>query len=189
MRFNLKTLKICLVILCLLPFRAVGTPQLHGANFFMKEIVITSKVRGINIVLVDDDDFDRCKQYAWYINHLGYINHKSHTHGSIGIQRLIMNAPKGMVVDHIDGNPLNNQKSNLRICTQEQNTHNSKKPNTNKSGFKGVYFDKVLGKYRALIRINKKQKHLGCFKKAEDAAKVYDQFATQTRGIYSRLNF
>ena len=76
------------------------------------------------------------------------------------------------IVDHINHNPLDNRKSNLRICTNQENIFNSKIAKTNKSGVKGVYWDTSRNKWHAQICIDNKTKDLGRFTNIEDAIKV-----------------
>ena len=72
--------------------------------------------------------------------------------------------PKGLVVDHINGNTLDNRRSNLRVCTQSQNLMNSKKPSNNKSGFKGISWHKSSKSWQVYITANKKRIIGGYFK-------------------------
>jgi len=90
-------------------------------------------------------------------------------------------------IDHIDNNPLNNQRSNLRECTNQQNSFNKSKNKNNKSGFKGVYFDKYANKYKAQIQINNKVKHLGRFDTAEEAHEAYKKSALEYHGEFVRF--
>lgn len=107
----------------------------------------------------------------------------------MSMHRFIMDAPKGQQVDHINGNKLDNRKSNLRICSHSENLRNQRKPKDNKSGFKGVSWHKGAKRWCAEIRSNGKRHHLGYFDTAEDAAKAYDIAATLIHGDYARLNF
>jgi hypothetical protein len=85
---------------------------------------------------------------------------------------MIMNCPEDMMIDHIDHNPLNNSRSNLRICTNQQNQMNSGKSKNNKSGVIGVHWNKANEKWRAQITLNNKQIHLGLFDNFEEVCKV-----------------
>src|ERR1044071_1696611 len=84
----------------------------------MKLIPLTQS----KFALVDDSDFERIRQYKWYYNDGYAITY--HKGKRIRMHRLIMNAPDGVDVDHRDTNKLNNQKSNLRLCTTTQNNRN-----------------------------------------------------------------
>ena len=96
-----------------------------------------------------------------------------------------MNAPKGMVVDHINHNGLDNRKSNLRICTNQENICNCEIPKNNKSGCKGVYWAKDKNKWTVQVTINNKTIYIGRYTNLEEAIearkeaskKYYNEFA------------
>ena len=92
------------------------------------------------------------------------------------------------MVDHIDENKTNNNITNLRWATRSQNGYNKDMSKTNVSGFKGVTWIKGNQKYVARIKINGKNKHLGCFKTAEDASKVYEEKAKELHGEFYYKN-
>ena len=149
-------------------------------------------------ILIDDEDFDLISKYNWYV----YKPHKSTTYYSrathtikenknakIYIHRLILGVTDPSIfVDHIDGNGLNNQKLNLRICSQSENMRNMKKPISNKSGFKGVFYRKDRNTYAAAIVVKGKKHHLGHFKNKLDAANAYNQAAIKYFGEFAKLN-
>ena len=83
------------------------------------------------------------------------------------------------MIDHIDNNPSNNNVKNLRWATSSDNGCNQDKYKNNKSGYKGVSFNKPTNKYRALININGKLKHLGLFETAEEASVAYEAKAKE----------
>ena len=93
----------------------------------------------------------------------------------------------GKQVDHIDGNGLNNQKSNVRICTRSQNAFNRKLVSSN-SGRKGVTWHKTVGMWEAQIRKDGKNIYLGCFQDKENAATAYDIAAEKMFGEFALLN-
>ena len=138
-------------------------------------------------MLVDDWDYEILKVRKWREEISGYA-HARFNGKIILAHKIIIWCPKGMQADHIDGNKLNNQKSNLRICTQSQNQSNRNKPKNNTSGFKGVSWGKKSNKWQASIKKNNKDNYLGLFKNKEDAAKIYNKAAKEMFGEISYLN-
>jgi hypothetical protein len=100
-----------------------------------------------------------------------------------------MDAPLDKIVDHKDGNGLNNQKNNLRLCSYSQNSQNSKRPSHNTSGYKGACWSKGSNKWQAYIKLNGKCIHLGYFTCLLKAARAYDLKAKELFGNFARLNF
>jgi len=139
---------------------------------------------------VDAEDYDRLMKHKWTALYTGgkwYATRNDHGK-CILMHREIMKAPKGKVVDHIDGNGLNNCKSNLRICTQGQNLCNSR-PRGKTSVFKGVFYDKERGKYKAFVWENGATAVIGRYDDPIEAAKARDYRAVQLQGEYAYLNF
>lgn len=101
------------------------------------------------------------------------------------LHRYITQCPKGKYVDHIDGNRLNNVRTNLRICTNAENIRNRKAV---KGKYKGVHFSKKLNKWVAQITTNYKCKHLGCFGSEKEAALAYNEAAIELHGEFAYLN-
>ena len=149
---------------------------------------------GENEVYVDIEDFDSIKEYTWTCNKLGYVRTSysvNYKKTQIMIHRLIMNMTKddrNIYIDHIDGNPSNNRKYNLRIVTNQQNQYNATLAKSNTSGVKGVTFQKDTQKWRAAITINKEYKYLGEYTTKEEAIKVRQDAELKYYGDYSTLN-
>lgn len=146
------------------------------------------------IALIDDEDYPLISKYNWFVLKVGnrYYAQTTKYHNKknkhIYMHRLIMGSPKGMDIDHINHNTLDNRRPNLRICTRSQNHFNRLKyPSASK--YKGVSRIKSTGQWRARIKINRKEIHLGSFWDERDAAKVYDQAAQKYFGKYALLNF
>lgn len=152
----------------------------------MKQINLT---RGM-VALVDDDDYKSLLKYTWYFSSSGYAasstwDGKKNVHFTM--HRLLLNIKKGIFIDHIDNNKLNNQRSNLRKCTHSQNCMNTYFPK-GKSKYKGVAFLKKRNKWVAQITANGKYKYLGEFIVEEDAARAYNEAAIVLHGQFARIN-
>lgn len=152
----------------------------------MKEIPLT---RG-KVALVDDEDFERVAVHKWCYMTAGYAARSVHVSGKtkklIYLHRFLLQMPDGKRVDHKDGNKLNNCRSNLRLCTQQENMRNTKHYASNTSGHKGVSFDKTTGTWKAYISIDGKLIHLGRFPTAESAAEYRNAVAERTFGEFNR---
>lgn len=142
--------------------------------------------------MVDEEDFHRLIRYNWYADKDGYARANVKVKGrwtKVIMSRLILGCSPDKQVDHINGDITINCRSNLRICTRQQNGQNRKKPSTNKSGYKGVSWHKNSGKWRARITTNNKWISMGSFVNREDAAMAYDFAAIYFFGEFARLNF
>lgn len=162
----------------------------------MQEIKLTQGYQTI----VDDDDFQELSKFKWFAWKVtgGNIYAARHIDKNkiVKMQNYLMNPPAGRIVDHINGDSLDNRKENLRICTQAENNRNSRIRKDNKSGFKGVHLRKKIDGslvYTVMIGAgeeNGKQKnaYMGCYESARTAAKIYDMAAVMLWGHYAWLN-
>ncbi len=138
--------------------------------------------------IVDDEGYEWLNQWRWSIrNSRGrlYVTRSPGSHGKqirIWMHRLIMDCPYTMDVIHIHGDGLDNRRENLRIVTRSQNLRNCKTFKNSKSGFKGVIFNPVNGKWKAII-------NLGTFDTPEEAAKAYDEAIKKLFGPLAKPNF
>jgi hypothetical protein len=119
-----------------------------------------------------------------YVNYYGSTNTEDKHHYLL--HRYIMNNPINQVVDHKDGNTLNNRKYNLRICSRSDNCKNNKLSKRNSSGAKGVYWEKRLEKWMAAIVSNRKFKNLGYYDDFEEAVKARKNAEEQYFGEFIR---
>lgn len=137
--------------------------------------------------LVDNDDIERIFKHSWCMHTHGYAQCRSNKKILL-MHRFIMGAKPGQVIDHINGNKLDNRKKNLRFCTMSQNFANRPITISNSTGYKGVDWREERKKFRARIRINYKNIFLGYFDTAEEAAKRYNREAKRLFGEFALLN-
>lgn len=107
---------------------------------------------------------------------------------TVYLHRFIAGAPDYLEVDHIDGDPLNNRRSNLRLATKSENAQNRGASSLNKSGFKGVCWDSLNKKWRAQIETKGKNKYLGNFSTVEDAYAAYCAANAEMHGDFGRVS-
>jgi hypothetical protein len=142
------------------------------------------------VALVDDADFDYLNQWKWTAvrnKNTWYARRWVPLNKFAAMHRVVISAPDGSVVDHINSNGLDNRRANLRVCTATENKRNVGVYSNNRTGYKGVGWHKQKQKYTA--RIGKTSKHLGLFNTAEEAAHAYDKAAKEKYGEFARLNF
>ena len=142
---------------------------------------------GRGYAIVDDGDYDSLSQFLWS-NSSGYASRRDGDN-KFYMHREVVNANDGDIVDHINRDTLDNRRCNLRICDHAGNMANSKNRSHNKTGYRGVWYDKKRGKFAAAIRKNGKTVHLGRFEDAIDAANAFDDAARSEYGEYAVLNF
>ena len=127
----------------------------------MKEIILSGKTANRKSAKVDDDDYKKNNHLRWHMSDTGYAVRR-YNGETYRLHRLIMNCPEGMVVDHLNGDRLDNRKCNLRICTQLENAKNI-------HNVKGYCYDKAKKKY--MVRYNRK--YYGRYETEEEAKRAY----------------
>jgi hypothetical protein len=144
--------------------------------------------------LVDDKDYKSLSAYSWYEMHgyavriENYRDDKKMRGRIIRMHRLITKAPKDKYVDHINGNRLDNQRSNLRLVSPSENQYNRKIGKNNTSGYKGVHWSKSMSAWEANIRCQNKWTYLGKFENIQEAALAYNEAAKRMFGKFAVLN-
>lgn len=129
--------------------------------------------------IVDNEDFDSLNVFKWHTQTDGFNFYAARTDRTAGKRNIILHHAiigkpcKGMQVDHINGDGLDNRKQNLRVVTASQNQWNSKIRKDNVSGQKGVAFVKKEKSWVVHIQTNGKRKYLGYFHEKKDAIKAY----------------
>lgn len=143
--------------------------------------------------LVDSEDFETLASWSWFVVRK-FVARKwkfyaRRSDDCMGLHSFILKCPKGVDVDHIDGDGLNNRKHNLRICSESQNQMNRLNLTTNTSGFRGVVWDRRANKWKGTLTANKIRMHLGYFTDPIRAAKARDEAARKHHGNFAVLNF
>ena len=145
--------------------------------------------------IVDASDYEWLSQWRWVAREkrLGLIYayrnpyRRSGETGSFAMHRVILGLSKNdrLDVDHINRNPLDNRRANLRTCTHQQNTWNQPARRSNKSGHKGVYLHKASGLWHSRLMINGKSISLGYYHTPEEAHEAYRKNALLHFGEYA----
>ena len=148
--------------------------------------LFNQKKKKIGETIVDEDIYYKLKEYKWFKSKnyvCALIDNKI-----INLNRYVMDYTGQNIVDHINNNPLDNRKCNLRIVTPQQNNMNRKSTKDSSSKYIGVTFDKRNNKWKAFIKINGKSVHLGTYDNELDAGKERDIATREHYGEYGNLN-
>lgn len=155
-------------------------------------------IKGYNI-LIDDEDYERLKNFNYFLHKIDpkkpgliYFNRNVHIHGKRIwplLHRDIMQCTMfdGKVIDHINGNTLDNRKVNLRVSSHTENIWNQKLRTSNTSGVKGVSWSRRREKWQAQIMVNRKAISLGFYTDIEDARNAYAKASAELHGEFGRV--
>jgi hypothetical protein len=141
--------------------------------------------------LVSPEDYNMVCGFTWKLNKKGYV----FTGCNVSLHSMILHAPPGLMRDHINGDPLDNRRENLRLATPAENARNSSCRKNRRGGvrYKGVYKNTYYPTYVAKGTYMDDGKiitvHLGSFRNEEDAARAWDAWAKVNHGEFARLNF
>ena len=145
--------------------------------------------------IIDIEDYDLVSQYKWFSSYeKGNQSFYAKTNIKVGekttierLHRLILSAKKGEIVDHINGDTLDNRRCNLRFASAAENIRNSRRRSTNTSGFKGVWWNKQVNKWQADIKVLGKKIYLGRYDDPQDAHEAYCAAALKHYGEFANF--
>lgn len=160
----------------------------------MREVLLCGRKAAGRVTQVDDDDFETAIVHRWWVLESARVRHGPYAVmwqpgvGQVSMHRLLR--PQWALVDHWDGNGLNNQGVNLREATIAQNGANRRKQGSpSSSQFKGVTWHKGRYLWQASIMVNGQARYLGAFADEGTAACAYDTAAREAFGEFARVNF
>lgn len=145
------------------------------------------------VALVDSIDAD-LSDIRWNVNKNGRTHYAMHNnkksfcymHRVIMARVLGRDLQRGECVDHVDGDGLNNRRSNLRIASYGENQRNQRRNRANTSGYKGVHWNKLKNKWQARIQVNGNRITLGYFDDPKDGHEAYCKAANELFGEFAR---
>lgn len=143
-------------------------------------------LRSSDVALIDDIDSESVTAFKWHSEPHGHTRYvvrrlkRDRRRTRIYLHRFLMTPGPGFVVDHINGNGLDNRRANLRVCRQEENLRNRRQQT---SHYKGISWTK--GRFQVLVA----GKYIGRYATDIEAALAYDHAAKQMFGEFARLNF
>lgn len=174
--------------------------EIFGAHFDRREIELHGDYAKLPLhgregkfhgwAQIDQKDVDLVKDIAWTLDPRGYVaGRPPGFSNSTTLHRWLMLAGQkgGWVVDHINGDTLDNRRANLRLCSAAENAKNTRRAKNNSSGAKGVSLD-VNGKWRTRIWKDRKEIHIGTFDTVEEASAAYDKAAAELHGDFASPN-
>jgi hypothetical protein len=160
------------------------------------EFITIPLINSDEVTLVDVEDAEVVAPYRWRVNATGYVvttrrvSRDGLGPNSIYLHRLIMGEPRGLEVDHISRDRLDNRRRNLRPATRGQNASNTPANRTSVSGYRGVvWHGRGAKKWTARVQAEGRVYYLGYFNTAEEAARARDQKAQELHGDFVYLNF
>jgi len=156
----------------------------------MKLIKLGGKKYSLNAI-VDDDDFDRISKYKWSVHkkgncfyaHRGFVCNGKLKH--VLMHQEILNFPKDLDIDHINGNSIDNRKSNLRICLHQENAYNRRPNKDTETGYKDIHFVQKTHQFTVCITSNSKKHGIGNFKTLSEAIEAYNKAADKLHGEFA----
>lgn len=137
-------------------------------------------------VLLDHDFAKSLHDAVMWVSSHGYVRAYFKRRQEFYVHRFVMGLPAGKVIDHINGNKLDNRRSNLRICRQRDNVLNSRRRTDNKSAIPGVYWATRRQKWAAQINVDGRMVALGRFVSKDEAKQARLEAERKYHGEFAR---
>lgn len=174
---------------------ALSAPADRRAYSFSKTPVIAGEVANIPLTkgffaIVDVDDLPLVSRHNWQVLRVQKLAYAAADCNAILMHRLLLGLSKGdrQFVDHIDGDGLNNRRSNLRLANRSQNQWNRRSVGVGSSKFKGVSWVARKKRWAASIYVYNVRHCLGTYRDEREAAIAYNRAASKYFGEFARLN-
>jgi hypothetical protein len=171
---------------------SLGSSDPQESRGFLFSPTVTTFEIGDTFAILDAADLPKLAGYTWRLEKGRNTQYAVARHGKnlrTSMHRLIMGAASDRLIDHRNGDGLDNRRSNLREATHQQNTFNRAPMRGGKSKFKGLWWDQAKLRWRAAVRLDGKKHVVGSFLSEEEAARAYDAKAVELFGPFARLNF
>lgn len=169
--------------------KILGKPILRNENGQVIIELFNKKKEKTGETIIDENIYYDVIKYNWYLNNHGYVIGRGEDKKLVLLHRYIMDYSGDNFVDHINNDPLDNRKENLRIITPQQNSQNKTSHKNGTSTYIGVSFNTKYELWVANITLNGKIKYLGRFNDEIEAAKVRDKATIEFYGEFGNLNF
>lgn len=142
-------------------------PRKQNEYYIENHILYLKLTNADKYCLIDEEDYDKIKDYCWILSKTGYVVARNHTY----LHKIICPNPQG-ITDHINKNTLDNRKCNLRPANTLENIRNHKVRKDSTSGVTGVVWLKLSQKWSAVIYLNQRTTRLGSYTNIDDAIKA-----------------
>ena len=168
-------------------------PQIWIVHEAVAYMVIERRIGNQTLVLASPEDVPKFEKFRWTIDGGGYAVTdvvKNGIAAFVQMHVMVLRDADHLETDHVNGNRCDNRRNNLRLCTHQQNTWNTKLRENTEVPFKGVSLrkDKTAKRYRANLVMDGRKFELGSYLTAEEAARAYDDKAKEMFGQYARTN-
>lgn len=149
---------------------------MHGAPYLQVPLFGGDGLQGH--ALIEPDDLHFVQWYRWCLDNNGYARTRTKADGVLLMHRHLMGLKKGdgLEVDHVNGDGLDNRRSNLRVCTHAENVQNRSSAPGSTSRYRAVYWDRQKRKWRARVHTQGRYHHVGYFASEAEAGAAAEEY-------------